>query len=199
MLEKPAFDLTAQTEELKRLLDDLGDEQLTLPTPCEEYTVGDLLDHMMGLAAAFRMAAEKSYDAGATAAPTSSAERLDPEWRRLLPERLDALAAAWQRPAAWVGTAEAGGVTMPARVAALVTADELLIHGWDLGRALDRSYAGDPAVTEAVVAFLRRAAEEAGEGGGLFGTPVPVPSDASRLDQAVGLSGRDPAWTARQP
>ncbi|AXK33810.1 TIGR03086 family protein [Streptomyces armeniacus] len=195
---KPALDLTAQAEELKTVLRGIGDDQLTRPTPCEDYVVGDLLEHVMGLTVAFRMAAEKSYgESPAGPPPPGSADRLDPEWRRLLPERLDALAEAWKEPAAWTGEAQAGGVTMPAEVCALVAADELLIHGWDLARATGQPYAGDPALTGAVFEFLRQSAEESGEGEGLFGPPVPVPSDAPLLDRAVGLSGRDPGWSAR--
>lgn len=85
---------------------------------------------------------------------------------------------------------------MPAEIAALVAADELLIHGWDLARATGQPHAGGPAVTEAVYAFLRQAAEEPDRGGGLFGPPAPVPSGAPPLHRAVGLSGRDPGWTA---
>jgi hypothetical protein len=32
---------------------------------------------------------------------------------------------------------------------------------------------------------------------GLFGPVVAVPTDAPLVDQVVGLSGRDPGWTAR--
>src|SRR3712207_7480455 len=42
--------------------------------------------------------------------------------------RSDALVEAWRQPSAWEGTAEAGGVVMPAPVAAIVTLDEVLVH-----------------------------------------------------------------------
>ncbi|MFP5405481.1 MAG: phosphoenolpyruvate--protein phosphotransferase, partial [Gammaproteobacteria bacterium] len=54
-------------------------------------------------------------------APRSAAANLDPKWRVVLPERLDALAAAWRDPAATEGTTSAGGVEMPAAQIAVVT------------------------------------------------------------------------------
>lgn len=123
-----------------------------------------------------------------------SAAHLDPEWRRRLPLQLDELVAAWRDPTAWTGSAHAGGVTMPAEIMGVVAIDELVIHGWDLARATGRPFSCDPASIEAIVALLAQSADgDAGEG--LFGPVVAVPAGAPPLDQAVGLTGRDPAWT----
>ena len=45
--------------QLATLVRGVTDEQLDAPTPCPEYTVGDLLDHIGGLAKAFTWAATK--------------------------------------------------------------------------------------------------------------------------------------------
>jgi hypothetical protein len=55
-------------------------------------------------------------------------DNLDPEWCTQLPRRIVELAEAWRDPAAWEGTAEAGGVTMPAEVMGVVALDELVLH-----------------------------------------------------------------------
>lgn len=202
----PILDLDPPARQLVTLLNGVTDDQLPARTPCAAYTVGDLLDHLMGLTLAFRNAATKSTGAAGgeddVPAPTSgpgevSAANLHPEWRRRLPLRLDELAAAWKDPAAWEGTTEAGGVTMPAGVMGVVAANELVIHGWDLARATGQPFACDPNSAEAIYAFLSQSAdEEGGEGGeGLFGPVVAVPPEAPLLDRAVGLSGRDPSWT----
>lgn len=180
------------------LLSGVSDEQLTAPTPCGTYSVGDLLDHFMGFAIGMRQAAEKTTataDPDAPAPGPGAADRLDPEWRQELPRRLDALTAAWREPSAWQGTTEAGGVTMPAQMMGVVALDELLIHGWDLARATGQPYDCDPRSAEAIIGWLSAFPDEE-RPEGLFGPMIPVPDDAPPLDRAVALSGRDPKWQA---
>jgi uncharacterized protein (TIGR03086 family) len=187
----PFVDLAPAADRVVRLLDAITDDRLDAPTPCADTTVADLLSHLLGLAEAFRGAAAKEPDPGP---PPAVAPELDPHWRRLLPERLDALAAAWRDPAAREGTARAGGVEMPAAAMAMVALDELVLHGWDISRATGQVYDADQASVQACFAFVAPAVRPEGVPG-LFGPPVPVPDDAPALDRLVGLSGRDPAWT----
>ncbi len=183
-------DLAPAARRLTALLDGVRDDLLAAPTPCPEYTVGDLLDHLVGLAGAFHDAATKTPGPAAATAPRPSAADLPPDWRRSLPTRLDALAAAWADPAAWTGTTQAGGVTMPAEAMGVVALDELVLHGWDLARATGQDYTCGPAEAEAVIGLLSAAPGA----GGMFGPPVPVPDDAPPLHRALGLGGRDPQW-----
>jgi uncharacterized protein (TIGR03086 family) len=184
-------DLAPAADRVVRLLDAITDDRLAAPTPCSETTVGDLLSHVLGLAEAFRGAAAKEPDPGP---PPSAPPALDPHWRRLLPQRLDALVVAWRDPAAREGMAHAGGVEMPAAEMAVVALDELVLHGWDIARATGQVYDADPASVQACFGFVAPAVRPEGVPG-LFGPPVPVPEDAPMLDRLVGLSGRDPSWT----
>jgi uncharacterized protein (TIGR03086 family) len=83
---------------------------------------------------------------------------------------------------------------MPAAGIAVVSLDELVLHGWDLARATGQAYDADLASVQACLGFVEAAARPEGVPG-LFGPPIPVPQDAPVLDRLVGLSGRDPAWT----
>jgi uncharacterized protein (TIGR03086 family) len=184
------LDLGPQAAEVARVVTGIRDDQLGDPTPCADTPVAGLLAHVAGLTTAFRMAAEKTPVPGG---PSASADDLPPDWRTRIPAQLDALVAAWQRPSAWEGTAEAGGVTMPAPVMAIVALDEVLVHGWDLAVATGQDYVADPASVAACGEFAAQAAAE-GPSPGLFGPPVPVPDDAPPLDRLLGLTGRDPGW-----
>ncbi|MGY1690396.1 TIGR03086 family metal-binding protein [Geodermatophilus sp. SYSU D01105] len=183
------LDLGPQAEVVKRVVVGIRDDQLGAPTPCD-IPVAAVLDHLAGLTLAFRMAAEKTPLPGA---PEPSADDLAPDWRTRIPAQLDELVAAWRRPQAWEGTAEAGGVTMPAHVAAAVALDEVLVHGWDLAVATGQDYAADPSSVEAATGFAEQVAAGPVQPG-LFGPPVPVPDDASPLHRLLGFTGRDSDW-----
>jgi uncharacterized protein (TIGR03086 family) len=194
------LDLGPATHEVIRVVKGVTDDQLTAPTPCAGTPVGALLDHLMRLSRAFTSAARKTTAAEGTGGPPppASAENLDPDWRSSLPRRLADLAEAWRDPAAWQGTTEAGGITMPAGQAGVVALDEVVLHGWDLARATNQPFHCDPASARTVLEFTEELAkpENAPMREGLFGPVVEVPADAPPFDRALGLAGRDPQWTA---
>jgi uncharacterized protein (TIGR03086 family) len=191
------LDLAPAARRMAALVGGVSDGQLGGVTPCPAYTLGDLLDHVGGLAIAFTAAARKADPPGGSQGPSGDASRLEEGWRDRVTRDLDALASAWADPSAWTGTAVAGGVEMPAAVAALVALDELVVHGWDVARASGQHYDVDPASLEAVHGFV---AQFSGPGqeesrAGLFGPVVPVPEDAPLLDRVLGMAGRDPNWS----
>ena len=189
-METTRLDLAPQAAELARVVTGIRDDQLGEPTPCADTPVAGLLAHVVGLTAAFRMAAEKTPVPGG---PSASPDDLPPDWRTRIPVQLDALVEVWQRPSAWEGTAEAGGLVLPAPVAGVVALDEVLVHGWDLAVATGQDYTADAESVAACTGFAAQAAAR-GPTPGLFGPPVPVPDDAPPLDRLLGLTGRDPAW-----
>lgn len=188
------FDLAPATQALTAVVAGITDDQLTAPTPCVGFRVADLLDHVDGLALAFTEAATKT-SAGTDDTPAPDGDRLTEQWRSRIPSRLAELAAAWRDESAWTGTAAAGGIEMPGEVAGLVAVDEVVVHGWDLAVATGQSFEPDPAVVAAAGQFAQATVAESPEGTpGLFGAPVPVPENASDLDQLIALTGRDPSW-----
>lgn len=182
------IDLGPAAKRMTALLGAVEDGQLTAPTPCPDYTLGDLIDHVGGLALAFEWAAAK--EPPPQAARPGDASRLDGDWRDSIPARLDALAAAWD------GTTTIAGMELPARLVAAIVLNELVIHGWDVARASGQYFDVDATELET----CRQAMGDVADGmqrpdGGPFGQPVELPEGAPLLDQVIGLSGRDPGWT----
>lgn len=190
------FDLGPATSTLATVVRGIRDDQLDRPTPCPGTSVAAMLDHVDGLVRVFAAAGSKTPLAAAGQAPTADAAHLADGWRDRIPERLEALAAAWRNDPAWTGTAEAGGVTMPADVTAAVALDEVIVHGWDLARATGQRYDCADELVARARGFVEQAVEEnPGGSPGLFGPPVAVPDGAPPLDRLLGLTGRDPGWT----
>ncbi|MGH3980899.1 MAG: TIGR03086 family metal-binding protein [Pseudonocardiaceae bacterium] len=190
------LDLGPAAQQLATLLRGVTDDQLTAPTPCDEYTLGDLIDHVSGLSQAFTAAAAKELGSGASQGPSGDAGRLDHDWRTRISEQLVALAEAWRNPDAWEGMTQAGGIDLPAEMAGKVALNELVIHGWDVAHASGQPFDVDPQTLDASMEFVSLMStpeEEAGRAG-LFGPVVDVPADAPLLDRALGMSGRDPSW-----
>ncbi|WP_243058626.1 TIGR03086 family metal-binding protein [Nocardioides sp. SR21] len=188
------IDFGPATSAVAHLVRGVRDDQLGAPTPCPDYTVGDLLDHLGGLAIAFRDAATKDTPPGG-AQPQADGASLDDGWRGRIAADLDALAAAWRNPAAYAGMTMAGPIEMPGEVAALVALDEVVVHGWDLARATGQDYAPDEGVVLASLGFAQSFEVPEGVTDGPFGAPVAVPADAPALDRLAGATGRDPGWT----
>jgi uncharacterized protein (TIGR03086 family) len=192
-----SVDLAPSARRMSDLIASIPDELLARPTPCPEYSLGDLLDHVSGFALAFTAAARKETIPGAPQRASGDASRLGDDWRSRIPRELGSLADAWRDPEAWTGMTKAGGFDLPGEVAGMVALDELVIHGWDVARASGQDFEVDPPSLAAVQGFVTQvaASEEAPDGEAIFGPPVEVPEDAPLLDRVLGLAGRDPAWT----
>ena len=187
------LDFDPATTTMARLVRGVTDDQLSDPTPCPDYTVADLVDHIGGLAHAFTASAVKGEVPGEGGSGDGS--RLEDGWRDRIVTQLGELAKAWRDPASYDGITMAGPIEMPADVAALVALDEVVVHGWDLARATGQPFEADDAATAACLGFAESFEVPAGETDGPFGPPVPVPSDADVLVRLIGATGRDPSWT----
>ena len=92
----PFVDLEPSTLAMSRLLRGIPDELLDQPTPCDDTTLGDLIDHVGGLSLAFTAAATKTLDGSVSQTPSADASRLGDDWRTRIPADLAALAGAGQ-------------------------------------------------------------------------------------------------------
>jgi uncharacterized protein (TIGR03086 family) len=181
---------------LAELVGRVTDDEMAKPTPCPAYTLGDLIDHVGGLALAFTAAARKESGPYVEQAPSGQASRLEPGWRARISADLQALASAWSDPEACTGMTRIAGMDSPAEMVGLTAADELVVHGWDVARATGRAYSCEPELVDAARRFLAMfASPDAAPGPDVpFGPSRPVPDDAPPLDRVVALAGRDVNW-----
>src|SRR5258706_4391351 len=129
-----AVDLAPGAQRLAELVARVSDDDLAKPTPCPAYTVGDLIDHVSGLARAFTAAARKEFGQHEQA-PSGQAARLEPGWRARIPADLQRLAMAWGEPGAWTGMTRIPGLASPGGMGGLKAARELVRNRRDVAPA----------------------------------------------------------------
>ena len=190
-------DLEGAARQLGAMVAGTADSELGRPTPCPSYTLGDLIEHVGGLALAFTAAANKDGGRYVEGAPPGDASRLGEDWRVRISRDLTALAEAWRKPAAWAGTTRIAGMDAPAEMVGLTAADELVVYGWDVARATGQPYAREPQLLAAAESFLGQFASPDAPAGPdvAFGPSRQVPVGAPELDRVVALAGRDPGWS----
>ena len=83
---------------------------------------------------------------------------------------------------------------MPAQAIGEMALIEVVLHGWDLARATGQELEISDALAAEV---LRLVGRDRRTGPAVRGVRPRGPDrrDAPDLDRALGLSGRDPAWT----
>ena len=192
------IDLEPVAEQMARLVRSTPDDALAAPTPCPTYSVGDLLDHIGGLALAFRFAATKESLNMPDQTASGDASRLEPGWRRRIATDVVALATAWRDPAAWTGMTKAGPVEMRGEVGGLVALDELVVHGWDLAVATGQAFTAGDDELEAAKEFLAMFSGPGTEEmrGDAFGPEREVDDSAPLLTRVLAMAGRDVDWHA---
>ena len=152
----------------------VGDDDWSKPTPCDGWTVRDLVDHAMR----WQGRGAEAFGAGAGK---------DTDWSDLRPALQEALAD----PANLEGTAESLGGTPKQAVAGLITAD-LLVHSWDLARSIDADDTLPEAAVESTLMGLQRLPDEMLRSDRMFGPPIEVPDDAPAQDKLIAFVGRTP-------
>lgn len=175
----------------------ISPDDLTRRTPCDEWNLGDLLQHMTAVNNGFTAAARGAgADLDAWLPPQIEPEQFvaaNEESARLVAHAFDEAARAGH------------GMVVPAADPhrALPTSDaigahffETVAHSWDVARAMDVEYVVDDEVIDGALQIA------AGLPGGewrigpeaLFAPVLSVGEDTDALHRLLGLLGRDPAW-----
>jgi uncharacterized protein (TIGR03086 family) len=157
-------------------------EQLGLPTPCAEWSVQDLLDHLVSgtryLGAAL--------DGGAASSATGSSARD-------LRAGAEACLAGLDDPDALARTCRSPlGFEWTVLEATAGTFMDVLIHTWDLATATDQAADLDPALVDACIAMFLPDMPERGRAGGIVGPAVDVGDDATPQRRLLAAMGRTP-------
>ncbi|MFD0904694.1 TIGR03086 family metal-binding protein [Actinomadura sediminis] len=179
-------------EAAARIVLEIPEARLDGRTPAPEWTVRDLVNHLILWTSRGETAARKEPTTGPGEDHDFTAE---PRWAERFEEQARRTAEAWLDPAAWEGNTSLVGNKegMPATYIGGILYGEFVVHGWDLAVATGREPGFPPEVVQDAWEQLVPTAE-VGREYGAFGPEVPVPESAPLLDRLVGLAGRDPNW-----
>ncbi|WP_127501477.1 TIGR03086 family metal-binding protein [Actinoplanes solisilvae] len=174
--------LAAAAERTVPVVRGIRDEQLGDPTPCTEFQVRDLLNHLSQVVVNFQLLATREQPEFGNA-PDVVADG----WRDRFADETERLVTAWSDPAVLEGESPRMGLPQ-ALVGNLVLVD-LMVHGWDLARATGQPYRPDDSAVKAVLPFVERMAPM-GRSRGVFGAEVATPADADDFDRLLAICGR---------
>jgi uncharacterized protein (TIGR03086 family) len=189
----PLAPLAAALDGTGQLVRAVPAEQWELPTPCGDWTVRQLLNHLVG---GSRLTTRVLR--GEPLPP------LDQLGRRGQQDQLgDDPAGAHDRAAQELLEAlRAPGVldrahtlpvgTLPGPAVVHLRTVETLVHGWDLARATGQPAPFPDELAEPELAFSRGLLERLPEGRQPFGASRPVGDDAPAIDRLAALLGRQP-------
>jgi uncharacterized protein (TIGR03086 family) len=167
----------------------IGPEDLGRPTPCIEWTLRDLLQHIAGRAVLAECAAR---GIAITTFPEAEADLLGDDPAKTVAALLTQAAAAWQRTGADLSapcTTPIG--VMPGSGLVTFLAQDVFVHTWDLGKAIGQHPDFDPQLTATMLALHRQTITEDFRAA-FFAPAIPVPDSATDLEKLVAFLGRQP-------
>jgi uncharacterized protein (TIGR03086 family) len=175
----------------ERILEGVSPAQYDLPTPCEQWPVRALMNHVLGTLSlgaallgdtrpAVPMAPGELPDVDLVGDDPAEAYRVGVEALRASAEG-DALTRPHATPLG----------DMPGAVLGGFTTLDIAVHGWDLAKATGQDPTLDADLADDVLAFARQAITDATRAPRI-GAEVAVPSGAPITDQLVGYLGRRP-------
>jgi uncharacterized protein (TIGR03086 family) len=191
MPASPLDPLRAAAAAMQRVMEGIDRAQWSAPTPCQEWNVADLTDHVV---ASNRRVASALQGEPAPASLTGDGERDGSggaedrlgAYRR----SVDDLYEAFSVPGALDRIVSVPFGQVPGAVALQLRVVELAVHGWDLARATDQRIDLPDDVVRAAIEFTRQALPRVPPDRVPFAPPQPAGEAGSALDELAALLGR---------
>jgi len=179
--------LTGAVASTQRVLQNVPPGALGGKTPCSEWTVADLINHVVGTATFFADLAEDTGTEDGEAGDAAAGDFLaafDHQTSRLL--------AAFSRPGVMDRVMMLPPGPEPGSVCSWVAAGEIFAHGWDLAAATGQDTALDWRIAEALLASPWRGLCDLvrSEPVPPIGPALEVPDAAPAADRLAGFLGR---------
>ena len=167
---------------LQHVVHAVASDDLSRRTPCSEYDIAQLTEHLLKSIGAL------GGMAGAQIPPCGENDSVESQIVCAARPALD----AWHRRGL-DGTVPFGNGEMPAKDACAVFSLEFLIHAWDYAAALGHDFEPREPLTEYVLELAHKIIRPELRGRAGFDDAVEVAADATAVDKLVAFTGRNPA------
>jgi uncharacterized protein (TIGR03086 family) len=175
--------------EFGRRVHEVGADQWGCPTPCRDWEVRNLVNHLVAeqLWVPPLLAGKRIADLGAGFA---AGDVLGADPVAAWDAAAEATLAAFAEPGALERTVHLSYADRPGEEYVREMLFDLVVHSWDLARGISADDTLDPDLVEAVYAQIEPDTDLASSG--LFDAPVPVPDDAGEQARLIAFTGRQP-------
>ncbi|MCF3962628.1 TIGR03086 family metal-binding protein [Streptomyces fuscigenes] len=170
-------ELAAVVDQVAGLVESLDEREWHASTPCEDWDVRDVVDHLLDV--------QRRFHANLVGQPVRS--------RPTFRENAEMLVTAFSEDGALerVVPDRLGDITGLTLLHILTM--ELLAHGWDLGQAVGRPPAFEEETAARTVDFARMMSPKVPPSLRRFAAPQPVAPDAPAIVRLAALLGRKAA------
>ena len=193
-IPNPVDPFNKASSHVKTVLAGVKQEQLNAPTPCSEWEVKELINHLISGAenaqAALTGHPEQIYlgTSESSYASEGNITRLSAGYDLRVSEAMQAAAS----PGAMEFTVPGPAGEMTSGQFLAATFMDQLIHTWDLAKATGQDTRLDPELTKICFQMCVPGLADMGRNLGVIGPVVSVPDDASTQDKLMGYMGRHP-------
>jgi len=171
----------ASLQVLQQVIHGIASDDLNKQTPCREFDVAGLTDHLLN---------SITLLGGAAGAEFPDRNTDDSVERQIIAAARPAV-DAWRRRGL-DGTVPFGENEAPAHFMAGILSLEFLVHAWDYASAIGRPINAPDSLADYVSGLAQRIITPEGRVRAGFDDPVDVAAHASKLDRLIAFTGRAP-------
>jgi uncharacterized protein (TIGR03086 family) len=182
-LPSPVDDLRRVLDAVQPLVDGVREEQWIAPTPCVEWNVRTLLNHVVTGNQIFEATVR------GTPPPDRTVDHLGDDPSAAFRDSGDALIDAFTQPGVLEGTYPSPLGDQPGSFLVHMRITETLVHGWDLARATAQPAALPEDLARHALAVAERGMANRPRMPAMFGEAQPAPADAPTLDRLAAFLG----------
>jgi uncharacterized protein (TIGR03086 family) len=170
----------------RELMSGLTTADLAAPTPCPDWDLAALINHLLGEAQMMSDVNRGATDTSVHGDLVAPGDLIH-SWECVAKDNV----ASW-RESGLDGTRTYFYGTFPAAASIVINLGEVLLHSWDIAQAARLGFAIDPELAAPVYDLYCSVPLEGMRAGGQLGAEIPVPADAALADRLLGLLGRQP-------